>query len=50
MAFQIGCTCHHFDYSPVKVSAKWMDQAMIYELQRKEKLHPLIDYLDVVFD
>ncbi len=32
------------------IAAKWMDQAMIYELQRKEKLHPLIDYLDVVFD
>lgn len=32
------------------IAAKWMDQAMIYELQRKEKLHPLINYLDMVFD
>lgn len=32
------------------IAAKWMGKAMIYELQRKEKLHPLINYLDVVFD
>ena len=31
------------------IAAKWMDQTMIYELQRKGKLHPLIHYLDAVF-
>lgn len=31
------------------IAAKWMERDMIYELQRQGKLHPLINYLDLVF-